>query len=554
MKDFLQQNKWLLVLVVLAACFRFYLLGILPAGITWDEAAIGYNGYGIVTTRRDEWLERLPISFRSFGDYKAPLAIYLTGIFTFIFGLTPFVVRLPFALSGVAAVVVFYFLALQFFEKLENKNFYSLVATFFLTFSPWHIHFTRVGFESGLALTLTLLGLLALLLFFKMLDQGQKWFWSAGVGCISGVLFVTSLYTYHSSKIVVPLLVLVTILLFGRLKVLLTHWNLLLIPVVITILAVWPLVSNILYGQGGARASVLIFSEKLSLIEYTTIICQNFALHVSPSFLLNGATNTLRHSTGVWGVLFVTTYGLGLVGLLGYFTSLLKRDSVINLGISAVQVRRISLWGILVIIIGLLPAVLTREVPHPNRALFTLPGFLVLATMGLYYLMDWLSTFSKYKEYFIKHTLVGTLLMVHVLLFASFWNYYLNTYPSYSTDAFQEGYIEAFTIAKDYEKGENGKREVEKILFSSEYGQPYIYALFVRKTNPIWYRGGSLIKYEFTDSITEGDLERNNTLVVTTQNTILKNRKPDHLIYAKDGSVRFALYLTKAVSNVEVPE
>ncbi len=52
------------------------------------------------------------------------------------------------------------------------------------------------------------------------------------------------------------------------------------------------------------------------------------------------------------------------------------------------------------------------------------------------------------------------------------------------------------------------EKQVEKILFTSDYGQPYIYALFVRETNPIWYRGGSLIKYEFKDEINMDDLSR----------------------------------------------
>ncbi|NCQ11990.1 MAG: hypothetical protein GW809_07600, partial [Bacteroidetes bacterium] len=88
---------WFLVLsiLVLSIFLRFYKLGTVPHGMTWDEAAIGYNGFAIFNTRRDEWLQRLPVSFQSFGDYKAPLAIYLNGIFTYLFGLNLFAVRLP---------------------------------------------------------------------------------------------------------------------------------------------------------------------------------------------------------------------------------------------------------------------------------------------------------------------------------------------------------------------------------------------------------------------------------------------------------------------------
>src|SRR5579859_2096178 len=75
------------VITLLATFLRFYKLSEIPHGMTWDEAAIGYNGFAVFTTHRDEWLQRFPISFKSFGDFKAPLAIYLNGFFTFLFGL-----------------------------------------------------------------------------------------------------------------------------------------------------------------------------------------------------------------------------------------------------------------------------------------------------------------------------------------------------------------------------------------------------------------------------------------------------------------------------------
>ena len=71
-------------ILLLASILRFYQLGNIPRGMSWDEVAIGYNGYGIATVRRDEWLNRLPITFKSFGDFKAPLAIYINALFTLV--------------------------------------------------------------------------------------------------------------------------------------------------------------------------------------------------------------------------------------------------------------------------------------------------------------------------------------------------------------------------------------------------------------------------------------------------------------------------------------
>ncbi|PIR61300.1 MAG: hypothetical protein COU68_00200 [Candidatus Pacebacteria bacterium CG10_big_fil_rev_8_21_14_0_10_45_6] len=118
-------------------------------------------------------------------------------------------------------------------------------------------------------------------------------------------------------------------------------------------------------------------------------------------------------------------------------------------------------------------------------------------------------------------------------------------FASSSAAAFQDGSIEAFTIAHQYELGSNGKQKVDQIIFSSQYGQPYIYGLFVRKTDPIWYQGGSLNTYQFTDSISIGDLHRVNTLVVATPSQNLPAEQADHIITGSDGSTRFEMYVTK---------
>jgi len=54
-----------LFVIGVAAFLRLYKLGNVPHGMTWDEAAIGYNGFAVLTTRRDEWLIHFPISFKS---------------------------------------------------------------------------------------------------------------------------------------------------------------------------------------------------------------------------------------------------------------------------------------------------------------------------------------------------------------------------------------------------------------------------------------------------------------------------------------------------------
>ena len=156
---------WLLVIliVLIAIYLRFYKLAQVPAGMTWDEAAIGYNGFAVVTAHRDEWLNFMPISFQSFGDYKAPLVIYLSGLFTHFLGLNLMGVRLPFALAGVATVGGMFCLYNQLAKltgvSAKEYRLYSLLLGLFMALSPWHVHYSRVGFESGIALMFLISGL-----------------------------------------------------------------------------------------------------------------------------------------------------------------------------------------------------------------------------------------------------------------------------------------------------------------------------------------------------------------------------------------------------------
>jgi len=514
-----QQYFWtVLIILLLATVLRFYKLGAVPHGMTWDEAAIGYNGYAIFTTRRDEWLKKLPISFWSFGDYKAPLAIYLNGFFTFIFGMNLFGVRFPFALFGVLAVLGLMLLVKALFkqagEKEELANFWSVVTGGLMMFSPWHLHYSRTGFESGFALGFLIWGLFFWLKFWANI-KAKKNYWLI----LFTLAFVAAVYSYHSAKLVIPLVGLW--LVWQKKAELLNFWQKLIAPVILGLVSLAPFVYDSLFGKGLERAGTLIFSQGLSFFELIKVITMQTFSHLTPQFLFFGQTTTLRHGDGRWGVLFLTT---GLVALLALFNWLNKREQLTN-------------FALTLIILGLLPAILGTEVPHSNRGILAMPGFLLLATLGLKQLLTF-----KFKN---KMKIFLMFVTAHLILFSSYLvNYYTNFARASAAD-FQDGYLDAFEFVIPYEKMTDNKKPVEKIIFTTDYGQPYIYALFARKTNPIWYQGGSLIKYEFKDKVTIGDLERENTIVVAseTDDLLSKNDQADKIIYGSDGSERFRIYL-----------
>ena len=139
----------------------------------------------------------MPVIFKSFGDYKPGLYVYLTIPFVAIFGLNEFAVRLPSAIAGVIAVWLVYkiilFLAKQKNEKRETKHeSLAIIAALLLAISPWHIHFSRGAWEVNVALTLTLVGIY---FFLKSIIHNSKFI-------IHSSLFLSLTFlTYQGAKL-----------------------------------------------------------------------------------------------------------------------------------------------------------------------------------------------------------------------------------------------------------------------------------------------------------------------------------------------------------------
>src|SRR3990170_4035307 len=105
----------LLLIIIIGAGLRLFWLQKSPPSLNWDEAALGYNAYSLLKTGKDEYGFKLPVTFRSFDDYKPPLYPYVTVPFVATFGLNELSVRLPSALSGVSVIVAVFFIASHLF-------------------------------------------------------------------------------------------------------------------------------------------------------------------------------------------------------------------------------------------------------------------------------------------------------------------------------------------------------------------------------------------------------------------------------------------------------
>lgn len=470
------RTRWGMIavcIVLLAAVLRLFRLGDLPAGLSWDEAAIGYNGYAIFQARRDEWLERLPVTFKSFGDYKAAAAIYANALSTAVVGLTPFGIRLPMALAGIFTVVAVFLVAMELFRRRGV----ALLAMFFAAVSPWNVHFSRIAFESGIAVAAVSWGLY---FFLRGLKQG---FFLV----LSGFCFVVSLYAYHSPKIFLPIFGVLLILRFRRELLKQKKW--LVVALSLSVALAFPLLRESISGKASERlygTSILLSKNGLRpLSELIPTFVSNSMAHADPAFLLFGKTFTYRHGNGVFGVLSPFE-ALGVL----FSVFLLIRGRFRENG-----------WLWTAMLTAFLPAVISDGAPHSNRAHLAMPFLSLIAAFGVVHVLDAQKVSLRRLLWMV--TIAGTLLFV---VWAA--GTYERVFRGVGTADFQYGYLDAVRIARSEEKN------VDKIVFTNRYGQAYVYILLGKKINPIEYQHGALANYEIRDVRWEEDRNRPAVLLI----------------------------------------
>src|SRR5260221_8611987 len=161
-----------------------------PPGLYNDEASIGYNAWAVAHYGIDEHGARLPLFFAAFGEYKSPVYVYALAPFTWVLPLTPYLVRLPAALFGLATCAAAAMLAWQ----LTRSRAVTMLTLGTAGVTPWLVQESRLGFEviSGVALLMLALWFLARA---TELDS-RRWFVWAGVMLALSIFAYTTLRAF----------------------------------------------------------------------------------------------------------------------------------------------------------------------------------------------------------------------------------------------------------------------------------------------------------------------------------------------------------------------
>ncbi|MBI2420748.1 MAG: glycosyltransferase family 39 protein [Candidatus Levybacteria bacterium] len=539
----------LIAIVLLGIFLRFYQLGVNPPSLDWDEASIGYNAFSILKTGADEYGNYLPVAFRSFDDYKPPVYVYLTVPSVALFGLNEFAVRLPAALIGAAAIAVVYFLVkeiLMIWDK-NKREYMALASAFFLAISPWHLPFSRAAFEGNVGMFFLIL---SLLFFFKAFKN--KYFFLP-----FAVSSVISIYSYHSFRLIIPILLVALLGLFYK-RLIQQKVLAMLSLIIIMVFSMAAYVSFFSSMGSGTRLSmVTIFSEPALQMEsarnveiakrngdligeilnnrrlfFVPTIIKGYFDHFNFDFLFLHGDGGVQHHAYSMGMLYLWDFPFIILGIIFF---LKKID------------RRIFLIFIL-FLLAPLPSAITTGTPHPVRAIAMIPGFQIFSAAGFVLMLMFLR--KKYKQVgVIAAIAIVAVLALNIKHYLE--SYYIATPVKYGY-FWQYGYKQALSFARANES------KYKNIIMTYEYDQPYIYYLFYNKIDPNWYqknwdynKNGTVDrfkrvigKYTFRDIEYSKDINLPDTLLIGTPREIQSNAKSVKSIKYLDGTTAFELVKT----------
>jgi 4-amino-4-deoxy-L-arabinose transferase-like glycosyltransferase len=466
------KKYWLLILaLVIGAFLRLYQLGLIPNALTWDEAALGYNAYSILKTGRDEYGKILPIIFKSFGDYKPGLYVYLAVPSVAVLGLTEVAVRLPGALFGILAILGVFLLTKEIFREEKRAHLLASFAALGLAIMPLHVHFSRGAWVTNVFCTLLLFSVYYLL---KFIRTGKYLNWSL-------ILALLTLITYQAAKILTPLIIGLTILVFWQSfwKNLKDHLrkplNLGLL-VIATAFILYILVGATTGEEGNRLKRLSIFGYRPEITQQTKNIDDNNGLTLS--LFHNQPQLTIRLIAGRYLKHFspkVLFYEGTAVVERGHFPGLgaLQPFDFIWLIPGLIYLVKNKNIKAVIFVLGLLflaplPGSLTISDYSTVRSLFMTIPLAILIGLGYFYAL------AKSKLLFYP------LLAVTIVIFVYFTDLlFVHANFTYAHE-FQYGYREAIQFANRYPDS--------KVVMTDVFGQPYIFYLFYTRFDPATYQ------------------------------------------------------------------
>lgn len=428
----------LVVLVIVAAnLLRFYQLERVPAGAQVDEMSAMVSVECLVTQGTDAWLRPFPLFATEESGPKPPTYIYPAAAWVMFFGSSVGSFRAFMATVFLLVLAGLFLLGRSFYGRS-----YGLWVVLAASISPWTWNFSRIIYESPMALVYLVWGMV-----FLFLARNYWLFFLAGV-FLSGAMYSYPPLRLQIFLSLVPLLALRQSrggLSFGQGVVLLSG----------LLVAGLPLIIKIINGQLMSRFWELSIFSKAYLestgvsflpLAFLAEFIRNFAAHFRPDYLFWSGDQNLVHATGRFGLLS----WIDIPGLV-YLLFLAAGGSGFRRLVPGLSRQDFLFAGTLLLCWGLaiVPAALTHEgLPHSLRSLGGAPFAVLLTGFGLW----------KAARVFPFVWLAGSLLSA--LYFTALFRTYFYDYPQKS-----QGWFNAMV----FEQARGSKLKDEWLPFLAMY-------------------------------------------------------------------------------------
>lgn len=484
-------EKIVIVLIVLFGFFvRITALSEIPPSLNWDEVSHGYNAYSILTTGRDEWGQTFPIAnFRAYGDYPLALNLYLTIPSIAMFGLNEFGIRFPHALLGSLTVIASFFLVLGVTRQTKM----SLLASLLVAIEPWYIFPSRFVLQSNLSVFLTTASIAL------FLNRGKHKFFLP----LSFLLLGLTLFSYHSTRIFSPLLLISTFVVYRRefLTWLAKRDGTKIVSLLIIIIFFLPLPFILISTQARARAGWVFLIDQGAVnriiqqrqtstlpseivrivynrpVYFIKEFSQRYLEYFSPNFLFLQGGTQYQFSIPGKGLLYWINLPFFYAGLLLLIKRAIKKEK---------DYKFMFVW----LALSPIPASITQDHFAVIRSTTMLPLPALLTTLGLIGVWDFAKARIENRA-----KVVGSVLAVlyTAFLFTNAKDYLLQLFTQYPYKyswAWQYGYKQVV----DYVKQNYARYDT--VVVTKKYGEPHEFFLFHWPWDPEKYRSDpNLIRF-----------------------------------------------------------
>ena len=466
------------LILLLAFLFRFLGLSDYPVSLSMDEIAVGWDANSILATGKDHYGEYLPLVFRSVGDYKTPVAIYLISGSIKAFGLNEFAVRFPSAFFGALTAIVFFI----FLKELGIPKSGALAGGVWLAISPMHTALSRTSFDGVIALFFLLVGLAA---FLGAVRKKSGWLFGGSIA-----LFAVSFWSYHAERIFVPLLAMFLLIYFReKLKFIYSDRKKLFTAILILVVFAAPFIYLTLSGQGllGRAGDLWLGRQRQGFSPVLAFWASQYLNYFDFNLWFAKIMNFTPSGYFDLGIMY---YADILIFFPGVYFLVKSKNGLL---------KSVSLFWFLA---GPFPGSLTTGGINAGRTLIWLPFFGILIANAF--------TLINRKMF---------LIYIPFLLWCIgyFANMFAVNFPKYNADLWHYGYKEVSKYACE------NHRKYDKIIITDKYGIdwpsvktiPYLYVLFYCDWNPAAYlTDRNLYNIEFRQPQWRIDSEEENWLLI----------------------------------------